>query len=811
MQQPIIPLLIFLISGLLTGYLIEIPGFIAILLSLASLTGLLFSLVKKRKVYIFSFIILSLFFFGILNINFYLHPKPAGKNISQFTDKEKVTIEGVICKNPEVSPHKIDLVVATKRIINGGIYIPTDEKILLSVRIKDRSFKCGDYIRAKVLLRVPHNFNNPGGFDYKRYLLFRGIRLRGSVNNPTHIVVIRENTGNILKSSLEGYRTKLRKIILEHSSSPESKILQALILGEKREIPGEIRENFNRTGISHVLAISGLHIGIIAFLSFIIIRWIMKTSGYLLLRFNIIKVSALYSIIPIMSYALIAGYSISTIRATIMILCFLIAILIGRERDLLNTLAFAAFLILAFSPVSLFDVSFQLSFIAVAAILIITPALNSLLPKWKMNEISRTMKIVIRIVLFIFVSFSAAIGTAPLIAFYFNRISTMTLLSNLLIIPIIGFIVLPVGLFAAAVLPLSAYLAGILIKISSFFICISNYIIDYLSHFSFSSFTVTNPSILEVFLYYAFIFLSARLIHSRRAKFSIFLAVIALFYVGIFAYINIKAINPGKIQVTFIDVGQGSSTLVRFPGGKNMLIDGGGFYGESFDVGRYVVAPYLWHERIKRVDLIVLTHPHQDHLAGLVFILKNFAVNEVWSNGKESESESYKEFTRVIAERGIPHRIVSSDTPEKIIGGATVRIIHPPKAGPEFDTNNNSVVMKIGYNNIGILLPADIEEPAEKFLMVNGADMKSAILLAPHHGAYTAVTPSFLGMVHPEFIVSSCGKDNFFGYPRQELLNICGKMGVEILRTDENGAVSFTIDGTDIRYSCYVPRESVRE
>ena len=113
--------------------------------------------------------------------------------------------------------------------------------------------------------------------------------------------------------------------------------------------------------------------------------------------------------------------------------------------------------------------------------------------------------------------------------------------------------------------------------------------------------------------------------------------------------------------------------------------------------------------------------------------------------------------------------------------------------------------MKIVHNNIGILLPADIEEPAEKFLMVNGADLKSAILLAPHHGAYTPVTPSFLGMVRPEFIVSSCGKDNFFGYPNQELLNICSKMGVEILRTDENGAVSFTINGTDIRYSCYVP------
>lgn len=811
MQQPIIPLLIFLVSGLVTGYLIEIPDFIVIILFMASLIGLPLSLMKKRKAFLFSFIVLSLFFFGILNINLYLHPKPAEKNISRFIGKEKIVIEGVVCKNPEVSPHKTDLTLATKRIIHEGIYIPTNEKILLSVRIKDRTFKYGDYIRVKVRLRRPHNFNNPGGFNYERYLLFRGIRFYGSVNKLTDIVTIRENTGNIFKASLEAYRTKLRKTILDHSSEPESRILQALILGEKGEIPEGIRENFNRTGISHILAISGLHIGIIALLSIMIIRWIIKTSEYLLLRFNLIKISTLLAIIPIISYTLIAGFSISTVRATIMILSFLVAILIGRERDLLNTLAFAAFLILSFSPVSLFDVSFQLSFTAVAAILIITPELHSLLSKLKGNEIPRTKKIVTQILLFIFVSFSATLGTAPLIAYYFNRISTMTIISNLLIIPIIGFVVLPLGIIASFILPISTTLAAILIKISSLFIYISNSIIAYLSHFSFSSFSVNTPSILEIFLYYAFIFLLVKLIHSRKSKFLITLVVIAVFYLGISANTYIKAMNPGKLQVTFIDVGQGSSTLVRFPEGRNMLVDGGGFYAESFDVGRYVVAPYLWHERIKRIDLMVLTHPHQDHLAGLVFILKNFAVNEVWSNGEESESSSYKEFIRVIAERAIPHRIVSSDTPEKLISNAIVRIIHPPKSGPEFDTNNDSVVMKISYKNIDFLLPADIEEPAEKFLLTNDNDLKSTVLLAPHHGEYTSAIPDFLGAVRPQFIVCSCGKDNFFGLPHQKLLNICRKMHIKILRTDTMGAVSFTVKGTEINYSCDVPQETGRK
>ncbi len=805
MQQPIIPLLMFFIAGIISGYLVAIPAFIVLSLSLFSFTCLIFSFIRGGRWFSISCIFLSLFFFGILNSHLYLYPASSSIDISRFIDKEKITIEGVVCKAPDVSPHKVDLIVAAQRIIDGALFIPTDETILLSLRLKGHPFQYGDYIRATVRLRKPHNFNNPGGFDYKEYLLFRGIQYRGFVNNPTDIVTIRENRGNIFKASLERYRSKLRNLIVEHSPAPESSILQALILGEKREIPFDILDHFNRTGVSHMLAISGLHIGIIAFLAIFIVRLIMKTSEYLLLRFNMVKVSLICAVMPIIGYASIAGFRISTIRATIMIISLLIAILIGRERDLLNTLACAALAILAFSPMSLFDVSFQLSFIAVAAIVIITPALHSLLPTWEISEISYAKKIFKRFAVFIFVTFSAALGTAPLIAYYFNRISTMTLFSNIIIIPIIGFIVLPLGILSAFILPFSTPAAALFIKIASLFVGLSNSIIGYLAHFPFSSFSVTTPSIPEIVLYYSFIFIAVKLIHSPKARYSIALAVISLCIIGLFLSIHIKATNPGKLRVTCIDVGQGSSTLVRFPGGRTMLVDGGGFYSGSFDVGRYVVAPYLWHERIKTIDLMVLTHPHQDHLAGLVFVLKNFAVKEVWSNGTTVESDSYKEFTRVIAERHIPHRIVSRDTFERIIGDAIVGIIHPPKGSTQFDTNNNSVVMKITYKKIAILLPADIEEAAQQFLLSEGTGLKSDILLAPHHGAYTPATPSFLGAVRPRFVVSSCGKDNVFGFPDEELVDICRRLGITLLRTDTGGAISFVTDGTEIHYSCHIP------
>jgi len=801
MQHPLLPLLGLFIGGIITGYHMDIPLLISLPVSLGFLAGLFLSVLRGNRRYALSFLILSVVALGIFNIGLSMTPAPPERGVTPFLDGKQLTIEGIVRSSPEVWPHKTDLIVDIERIIDGKRYVTVTDRVLLSVGLTDRTFRYGDYIRARTRLRKPHNFNNPGGFDYRRFLSFRGIALRGSVNNPTDIITIRQNCGTVFRASLERYRTKIRTLILDSASFPENRILQALILGEKRGIPRDIIDTFNMTGISHILAISGLHVGIIAFLCVLVIKGILKTSVYLLLRYNITTVSLVCAALPIIGYALIAGLRISTIRATIMICSFLVAVIIGRERDLLNTLAFAALAILAVSPASLFDVSFQLSFVAVAAILIVTPALQALLPRGTITD----TKALHRFVTFICVTLSATLGTAPLIAYYFNRISTMTILSNSLIIPIIGFVVLPLGLVAAVLLPLSAMAASLLITIVSPCIGVSIAILEYLAGCPFSSFSVATPSLAGMFLYYGALFLAVKLIHAHRVHYAIAFALTVISLVGLFTFHHWEATHPGKLKMTVIDVGQGSSTLVRFPRGHTMLIDGGGFYGGYFDVGRHVVAPYLWHERIKGIDVVVLTHPQQDHLAGLVFILKNFPVAEVWSNGEESLSHAYKEFTGVMAERDIPHRIVNTDTPEGIIDGAVVRIIHPPPSGPEFDTNNNSVVVKISYRHIDFLLSGDIEGQAEQFLLATNNDLHSTMLLAPHHGAYTPVTPSFIEAVGPRVIACSCGRYNCFGFPRPELLDLCRTMGIRILRTDTMGALSFSTDGTVVRYACTVP------
>ncbi|MDD5723998.1 MAG: DNA internalization-related competence protein ComEC/Rec2 [Syntrophales bacterium] len=827
MPRPVIPLLIALISGIIAGTVANIPDGVALTALLATLAALLPALTAGRKAPPCFCLLISLFLLGILNINLCLHPYRGSNDITRYAGEDRLTVEGLVCAPPLIVGEKTRLVISTSRIIRDTTAVPVRGKILLSVKDSNTALGYGKYIRARTKLKEPHNFNNPGGFDYERYLLYRGIRLRGYVSSPSDIVIMRESAGDYFRTRIERCRSFLRGIIRERAPSPESSVLQALILGEKEGIPSDIIRTFNRAGVSHILAISGLHVGIIAFISFFIMKTIMKSSEYLLLRFNIFKVSALFSIIPVMGYAFIAGLRISTIRAAIMILCYLAALLIGRGRDLLNILAFAAFLILVVSPASLFDVSFQLSFTAVAAIILVTPALAGVVPQAVGGGIIR--RGMVSIALFIMVSLAAVIGTAPLIALYFNRISTIALLSNLFAIPIIGFAVLPLGMLLIVMAPF-APVASVLIAGAAFFIRIAVSIIAFLSSFSFASLPVTTPTVPEIIFYYLFILSGVRLIHmwsskenersgdskrdtiigrlkdlyraNERRLLAVSLCLIALFFVADAFYTNLRVAGRKHLEATFIDVGQGSSTLIKFPGGDIMLVDGGGFYDRSFDLGEYVVAPYLWREQIKKIDIMVLTHPDQDHAGGLLYIAENFEVGEVWSNGQESKNESWQRLQKVIRQKRIAHRIVGTGTPERIIGGASIRILNPERSAsgqdlcfPDSDYNDNGIVMKIRFGRRNILLPADISGLAEARLIASGHDLRADVLMAPHHGGYASNTAAFLRAALPEIAVISCGPDNAFGFPNPDVLDRYTQAGVRVLRTDKEGAIIVRTDG----------------
>lgn len=865
MARPIIPLLFALTAGIACGRLFPIPdtpvqlGLVFTVL----LTSL--SLIKTRRRMHYPSLLLSLFFIGILGMNISLYPHTGKHHIINYVGQDKIIVEGMLAETPQVSPYLTEMVLSSSRVLRGGEYLPVTGRVLLSMR-GPLDFRYGDVIRVTTRLRVPRSFGNPGGFDYEKYLRFRGILVRGYVNDAQGVVLLRSERGNPVRAGLERFRDRVRNAILETAPDREGKIIAAMILGDQKAIPKETMEIFNRTGTTHIIAISGFNIGIVALFSLFVARLFLQSSELLLLRWNLTLISTIFSIIVVIFYTFVAGSGMSVVRASIMVVLFMVAILINRERDLYNTLALAAFVILIISPSSLFDISFQLSFAAVASLIFLMPRLTALLPPlpptdsavpmtkaWSYHLVKKSAR---SFVLFFFVSLTATLGTLPLILHYFNRLSVITLAANLLVVPILGIIAIPFCLLIVLAAPISSLLAAVVIRIAAWLVGVSLFILDKLAALPWSSITVATPTLLEISAFYLLLisvgFWLGALKRRRESaaekravliwrSLSVFLG---LFFIVDGTLIHLRGLHQGRLAVTAVDVGQGSATLIRFPGGKRMLVDGGGFFEESFDVGKHVLAPFLWHEKINRIDTVVLTHPHPDHLQGLLFILDNFRVREVWTNGDESDSPLYRSFHRSIRDRGAILKILSEQSPDMDISGVKISILNPqgisdtvgttaPFPSPQdegpaggghpirspssakkrihlsAELNDRSLVMRFTYGSRSFLLPGDISESTERRLAQSAADLRSDVLFVPHHGSQRSSTTPFLEKVQPEMAIVSCGTDNVFRLPHRETLARYESLQSQIYRTDRDGAVTVVTDGNALRTQTFrtgIPR-----
>lgn len=840
MKSTLIPVVVVFITGIITSAILSIPDAILLPILCLALAALLLFVHHRKSLPAFLCLLVTFFIIGMLDLNIYRYHSPSGNHICSYISQDKLTLEGVISELPQASSGKTELIVSVSRILTDGpAPVPVHGKVLLAVK-PSVFLNYGDVIRFKTRLRTPNNFNNPGGFDYAGYLRYRGILVRGFIAEPSNIVIIREGYGNPFLSELEVFRNRIKQLIDRHEPSPVNAIIQASILGNQKEIPREIMDKFNLTGTSHIIAISGFNMGIVALFAIFVTRLVMKSFPWLLLRFNWQRVSAVVAAILVIAYTFIAGAGISVVRATLMILVFMCAILLGKIRDLGNTLALAALIILMVSPYDLYDVSFQLSFSAVMALIFIAPRLMRFIPEtlpdtsnWRERLVKKCLR---SFLVFIVVTLSATLGTLPLIIFYFNRLSTIVLLSNLLVVPILGVIAIPVCMAIIIFAPFSETVAFIFIKIAGFLVKVSLGIVEYLASLPYASIIVTTPNLLEIIAYYLLIYIGMKLLddwHTRKAAditdpsiplktadrqrinngldkwrriglFTCF-GLLVVFFIGDAFYVCGKNYHPGLLKMTAIDVGQGSSTLIRFPGGKIVLVDGGGFYDDAFDTGKYVLAPFLLHERISTVHVVAFTHPHPDHMYGLKYIIENFNVQEVWANQDLCKTEDGKAFLRLIEKRKISLRLMSAQTGPLKIDGVDVRVLNPrgtPKRKndePSFnETNDNALVIRTSFRNVQFLLPADISSSVEEALIDDITDIQSQILIIPHHGSRHSSSDSFLRKVQPKMAILSVGKDNLFHLPHPDTLARYRARSIPIFRTDRHGAVTVITDGVGI-------------
>ncbi len=628
-------------------------------------------------------------------------------------------------------------------------------------------------------------------------------------------------SANNFKKQLSSVREKISDLINQSSDGNANAILKALILGSRQQIPDPLRQAFNRAGLSHLLAISGLHIGIVASFAFFLFTWLLSQFKPFLRHAWTRKGATVLSLLPVMFYGIMSGMSPSTQRAVIMVGVFLLTFLIEREHDLINTVSIAALVILIISPPALFSISFQLSFVAVLSIIYgISKIFHT--KERPENMASRLVKTVGT---FIIVSGLAIIGTAPLTLFYFNQVSFAGIFSNLIFVPLIGFAVVPVGLFSVLILlPVSSNAAVWGLKICDIILNFSIKGIYQIAGLPVAAVKTITPSIIEIICVYAILgsvlYLlfpltsTGQKIETARDKtniarfsqqkiaFIIFAITLLVLTADIFYWVQ-QRWGKEDMTVSIVDVGQGNAALVEMPGGQCVLIDGGGYATNAiFDIGEKVLAPVLWRKKIKTIETVILTHYDADHLNGLIYILKNFNVSQVFANHDPATCLKNNAFMDVIYQKHIKYPAYKNISKKIELNGVILKILYPLKNFADLaskeawrDSNNNSIVVQVNFGKDSILFPGDIMKEAEKELVNLNCDIQSTIMVAPHHGSNSSSTQKFLKRVNPDYIIISCGTQNRFGFPAPEVMARYEKNKILTLRTDVNGCVSILNDG----------------
>lgn len=640
-------------------------------------------------------------------------------------------------------------------------------------------FLAGDTILASVRLGTGSSFRNFGSFSNERYLQTLGIHRRASTKSARLVALTAAAPPGSIQAWISRIRCGIQAELERRFPAPDGRdisstgaVLEALLLGEDGRLGDPTVKNLQQTGLYHLFAISGGHIVIIALLLF---------SFFRLVRLPRRPASLALAVFLVFYTALVEG-SPSVLRATLMTLAVLAGRLLWKDVHPLNTIAASAFVLLLANPSSLFDIGFQLTYAATLTIILFTPPLLRRLPRlpFKMSDLAA-------------MSAGAVLGAAPLVARHFNRIALASVLLNFPAIPLVG-VIMGVGY---AFLPLAALLPGAA-DIPAAGLGALVWLFGRISHgldaFPFLSLRVPTPPTWLLWVYGLTLGLSLarpRFRFQRVALLGTFLAVSSLFLISPFR----RALPD--LRLTMIDVGQGESLLIEFPGRETMLIDGGGLAGSRFDVGERVVSPTLWRKGIRRIDHLVLTHAHPDHVDGLVAVARNFVIGEFWDGTPAPNEGAYGDLLRALGPRTRRRR---GGRGRSIVSGpVTVEILHPqlpdPGATPVPAANERSLVVRVRRGGFSALLMADAGFEAERALIDSGDDLRCDVLKAGHHGSALSTSAEFLAAVRPRLVLVSAGEGNTYGFPSPSFLERCHHAGATVLRTDLDGAVEISTDG----------------
>ncbi|VAX17369.1 DNA internalization-related competence protein ComEC/Rec2, partial [hydrothermal vent metagenome] len=665
----------------------------------------------------------------------------------------------------------------------------------------------GDVITIKdAKFRIVRGYHNIGGWDYERYMKDREISASLALRKTSRVTRVGHRF--TWRRPVEKIKNRLRDN-LTFKQSEITALSRAILIGDQGMITPEIRDIFSRTGVAHLLAVSGLHVGFVAMACFFVSKTVLFGFIYPL-KYDWasggvpVRIAAIIALVAIIFYAALTGPRVPSARAAIMVGTYMAALFLGRGRDFYGAFSVALIVIVATMPWTVFEAGFQLSFVVVFAIVIFLERWWNPAVRDEPEGVTRPLpkRLLMKFPLlgsFIVISVFAAIGSTPLVIYHFHIIPMYGVMLNTLLAPLSS-LVAPWGIFWST--GISAWATGVTGRMMSFIWDITVFTGDLpLSY-------IRVPSIppVSVALYYAIIAIYLLLKKGKARR--------ALVSCGVAALTLSLSLGPvadsfnDKLTVRFVDVGQGDSAAITWPGGSAMAIDSGTSYS-TFDLGRSIVAPVFWRSGRTTLSALVLTHSDRDHMGGAYGLASYVPPEKVMDNGfAQNRARGYFKLRGKAKIDGRYRKLAKGDV-ITFDGGLKVDVLNPP-AGPlpyPDVSNNRSLVLKLTFGGTKVLFTGDISEDVERWLVDSGADLGADVIKIAHHGSDSSSSGRFLKAVGAKVAVISLGYKNRFRHPGKAALQRLKKAGMKVYRTDLDGEIVMTTDGKQIEWETYFKRE----